>query len=93
MICKKYLVLFLYPHRTICFGYLLESPQRGDSNKYPKHMLLEVLMQYSCIISRWLSALERMFRESQIIIITNFVVVSSVGIKRVDIIYLFIYVH
>ena len=22
------------------FGYLLESPQRGDSNKYPKHVLL-----------------------------------------------------
>ena len=21
----------------ICFGYLLESPQRGNSNKYPKH--------------------------------------------------------
>ena len=26
---------------NICFVYLLESPQRGDSNKYPKHMLLE----------------------------------------------------
>ena len=25
----------------ICFGNLLESPQRGDSNKYPKHMLYE----------------------------------------------------
>ena len=23
---------------NICFGYLLESPQRGDSDKYPKHM-------------------------------------------------------
>ena len=50
MICKKDHVLFLFPQRT-CFGYLLESPQRGDSNKYPKHMLLEVLMKYSCIIS------------------------------------------
>ena len=26
---------------NICFGYLLESPQWGDSNKYPKHMLCE----------------------------------------------------
>ena len=26
---------------NICFGYLLESPQRGDSNKYPKHMFYE----------------------------------------------------
>ena len=25
----------------ICFGYLLESPQRGDSNKYPKHTFYE----------------------------------------------------
>ena len=22
---------------NVCFGYLLESPHRGDSNKYPKH--------------------------------------------------------
>ena len=26
---------------NICFGYLLESPQRGNSNKYPKHMFYE----------------------------------------------------
>ena len=26
---------------NICFGYLLESPQRVDSNKYPKHMFCE----------------------------------------------------
>ena len=37
IICKKDLVLFLFPHRTLCFGYLLESPHWGDSNKYPKH--------------------------------------------------------
>ena len=47
-------------------------------------MLLEVLMQYSCINSHKLSSLERRFRDIQIVIITNFVVVSSVGIKRVD---------
>ena len=32
------------------FLYLLESPQWGDSDNYPKYMLLEILMQYSCII-------------------------------------------
>ena len=37
--------------QDICFGHLLELPHWGDSNKYPKHMLLEVLMQYSFIIS------------------------------------------
>ena len=26
---------------NICFGYLLESPQTGDSNKYSKHMFYE----------------------------------------------------
>ena len=26
---------------NICFGYLLESHQKGDSNKYPKHMFFE----------------------------------------------------
>ena len=26
---------------NICFGYLLELPQRGNSNKYPKHMFCE----------------------------------------------------
>ena len=29
---------------SICFGYLLESPQRGDSNKYPKHMFYEDIL-------------------------------------------------
>ena len=27
----------------IYFGYLLEWPQRGDSNKYPKHMFCEAI--------------------------------------------------
>ena len=60
MICQKCLqvVLFLFPHRTLCFGYLLELPQWGDSNKYPKHMLLEVLMQsflhnFSLTVTSW----------------------------------------
>ena len=51
MIFKKGLALFLFPHRTLCLGYLLESPHWGDSNKYLKHMLLEVLMRHSCISS------------------------------------------
>ena len=43
-------------------------------------MLLEILMQ----CSHKVPPLERRFRDIQIVIITNFVVVSSVGIKRVD---------
>ena len=29
------------PSNNICFGYLLESPHWGDSNKYPTHMVYE----------------------------------------------------
>ena len=46
-------------------------------------MLLEVLMQYSCIISQKLLPLVRRFRDIKIVIITNSVV-SSVDIKRAD---------
>ena len=38
-IMQEYCILILY--RNICFGYLLESPQGGDSNKYPKHMFFK----------------------------------------------------
>ena len=41
-VCEKDLVL-LFPHRAYIFEFV--------SNKYPKHMLLEALMQYSYIIS------------------------------------------
>ena len=78
MICTKGLVSFLFTHRTyvwdICKNRL----------KYPKYILLEVLMQYSCIISHQQSPPERRFRDIEIVITTNFVVVWSVGIKRVD---------
>ena len=38
---------------NICFGYLLELPQWGNSNKYPKHMLCEEwrVKQSLCYIS------------------------------------------
>ena len=38
------LCFILISSQNICFGYLLESPQLGDSKKYPKHMLLKVLL-------------------------------------------------
>ena len=84
IICNISVCFILISSSNICFGYLLESPQRGDSNRYPKHMLLEVLMQYPCIISYKLLLLERRFCDVQIVSITNFVVVSSVGIKMVN---------
>ena len=38
---KQTKITLLKSSSNICFGYLLESPQRGDSNKYPKHMFYE----------------------------------------------------
>ena len=36
-IMQEYCIPYL---KNICFGYLLDSPQWGDSNKYSKHMTL-----------------------------------------------------
>ena len=41
---KKMNIVFIIP-RNMCFEYLLESPQWGDSNKYPKHMFNEELRE------------------------------------------------
>ena len=35
-------IVFYYNTSKTCFGYLLESPHRGDSNKYPKHILFSM---------------------------------------------------
>ena len=35
--------------QATCFGYLLESPHRGDSHKYPKHMFYEEIRIKYCI--------------------------------------------
>ena len=57
MICKKDLVLFVFPHRTLCFGYLLESPHWCDSNKYSKHVAWSFnamfLPNFSLIVISW----------------------------------------
>ena len=47
-------------------------------------MLLENLIQYSCIISHYLSPLKRRFRDIQFVIVTNFGVELSVDIKQAD---------
>ena len=38
---KLYLNIVLTALKNICFGYLLELPLWGNSNKYLKHMLYE----------------------------------------------------
>ena len=36
-------ILILISSYNVCFVYLLELPYWGDSKKYPKYVLLEVL--------------------------------------------------
>ena len=71
----------------IYFGYLLEWPQRGDSNKYPKHMFCEPIR-----IKQGLSYIVfcplRILYNSKFIIMatflgTNAVVVTGIHCTRV----------
>ena len=54
-----------------------------DSKKYPKHMFLLSIECNILAICDFLLLLKRRFCDRQIVIITNFVVVWSVGIKNV----------
>ena len=36
----KKCLLSIFLHKIICCGCVLESPQRGDSNTHPQHMIL-----------------------------------------------------
>ena len=67
-----------------CCGYLLESPHWGDSNKYHQHMFLGVLNTVFLNSSNYLAHLELRNLSIQIFVITNFVVISNVGIKKFD---------
>ena len=78
MISDKNSFLSLYTLRNICCGYLLESPQRGDSNKYPWHMFLGILNTILFNFSNYPFHLVLKILSIQIVIIL------SVGIKRDD---------
>ena len=80
----KSLFLSLFTPRNICCVYLLESPRRGDSNKYTQHMFFGVLNTVFLNISNYLPHLEVRSRSIQIVVITNFVVLSNVDVKRLD---------
>ena len=64
----------LFKPRNIRCGYLLESPRRGDSNKYPQHMFLGVLNTMFFNISNNPFDLQLRIRLIQTVFITSFVV-------------------
>ena len=80
----KILLFPLFTLRNTCCGYLLESPQRGDSNKYPRHVFLGILITILFNFSNNPFHLELKIRSVQNVVITSFVVISNVGIKRFD---------
>ena len=84
MINDKKLFFPLIYSKNICCGYLLESPQRCDSNKYPQHMFLGVLNTIFLNISNYLPHLELRNHSIQTVVIANFVVLTNVGIKQFD---------
>ena len=59
--------------------YLLESPRRGDSNKYPKRMFSK-RTTWDCL---WKNTRSADFCRYRIDIITNFAVITNVVIKMV----------
>ena len=74
----------LFTLRNICCGFLLESPRRGDSNKYPRHIFLGILNTIMFNFSNNPFHLELKIRSIQTVVITSFVVMSKVGMKRID---------
>ena len=67
---------------NICFGYLLQSPQRGDSNEYPKHMFYEEIR-----IKQGISYISfcpfRILYHSNFIIMATFLGTTAVVVTRV----------
>ena len=79
MISDKNPFLSLFILRNICSGYLL------DSNKYPRHIFLGILNTALFDFSNYQDFhLELWIRSIQIVVVTKFVGISNVGIKRVD---------
>ena len=74
------------------WALMYNSPVKIESTDYyttqlaefpSKHVFVTNFIHYSCTIYHYLLSHKRRFRDGLIVIITNFVVVSSVGIKRV----------
>ena len=84
MISDKKPFLSLSTLRNICCGYVLESPRRGDSNKYPRHMFLGISNAILFEFSNNPFHFQLKIRSIQTVVITSFVVISNMGIKRVD---------
>ena len=68
---------------NICFGYLLESPHWGDSNKYPKHMLYEGIRIKQGLSYVSFSSL-RILYNSKFILMTASLWINVVAVTRAN---------
>ena len=67
---------------NICFGRLLESPQRGDSNRYRKHMFYEEIRIKQGFFHILFCPL-RILYNSKFIIMATFLGTNAVVVTRV----------
>ena len=66
---------------------MLESPRRGDSNKFSQHIFLGLLN--TIFLNASINPFHPLrIRFIQLVAITSFIVISNAGIKRVDCIYM-----
>ena len=82
LLCKKGLVLCLFPHRTnvfdICYNYLTETILTNVQNIHFLKLLNTIF--FNNLLP--LLPLKQRICDTQIVIITNFIIVLSVCIKR-----------
>ena len=74
MLNKVYLLTYLHKKSgafisssNICFGYLLEPPQRVDSNTYQKHMIYEEIRKKNKAFLSFFPVLPFYYQKSTVI--------------------------
>ena len=77
---RNYAVALLFnTSSNIHFGYLLESPQWGNSNKYPKHMVYkEIKLNMAFVAYHYTHSLQQQIHFNSNIFGNNAVVVTRV---------------
>ena len=79
-LCKN--IVINTERNIICFGYLLEWPQRGDSSNYPKHMSYEEIRMKQGLFHRSFCLLRILFNSKLMFMVTS-LGTSSVIVTRV----------
>ena len=76
------MILYLILWRNICFGYLLELPQWGNSNKYPKRMFKEEIRMKQDLSYISICSLSILYNSNFIFMVTS-LGANAVAVSRV----------